>query len=142
MKNDAHKLFWRKVVKGTDDECWLWSGACNKDGYGSAWWDKKPIAAHRLSFLIHNGHLPNVCRHKCDVRECVNPAHLEDGTQADNIRDCVERGRHKSGNTGKTHCPQGHDYSDPNVVHIDKRNMRHCRICDRHRKAAKRTQPA
>ena len=80
MKNDVHKLFWRKVIK--NDECWLWSGSCNKDGYGCAWWDKKAIAAHRLSFLIHNGYLPNVCRHKCDVRNCVNPSHLENGTQA------------------------------------------------------------
>lgn len=131
------QLFWKKVFKISDNECWIWTGAKDSSGYGSAWWQKQRFSAHRLSFLIHNGFLPEVCRHICDVRDCVNPLHLVNGTQADNVRDCVERGRHKSGNSHKTHCPKGHDYSDPKVVHIDKRNMRHCRICDRERKAQK-----
>ena len=49
--------------------------------------------APRVAFFIANGYWPNVCRHKCDKPNCVNAAHLEDGTQQDNVTDIYERGR-------------------------------------------------
>ncbi len=51
------------------------------------------VFAHRLSFYLHHGYWPNVCRHRCDNPGCYNPYHLEDGTHADNVADRVARGR-------------------------------------------------
>jgi hypothetical protein len=85
--------FNKKVEK--TDSCWLWVGKKMIDGYGNMWVEGKQIPAHRLSWLLHNGSIKEglkVC-HKCDVRHCVNPQHLFLGTQMDNMRDMIEKGR-------------------------------------------------
>lgn len=77
------------------------NGCLNKDGYGvvnvvtSA---GRVNLAHRLSFYKKHGYLPEVVRHKCDNPSCVNPDHLEAGTQQDNVRDAHLRNRaHRQG---------------------------------------------
>jgi hypothetical protein len=87
--------FWSKVDKKADDECWNWKGSLN-EGYGQFKLNGKPNRAHRISFELHNKTIiPDdlIVRHKCDNPSCVNPHHLELGTQQDNVRDRVERGR-------------------------------------------------
>ena len=78
------------------DTCWLWTGYCNKKGYGQFRIDGKVVIAHRWSHEQHIGPIPFglFVRHKCDVRNCVNPDHLEVGTHQENMNDMVERGRH------------------------------------------------
>lgn len=93
---DAER-FWKKVRVGLEDECWPWCGALNGSGYGHAYVEGKVVRAHRAAFFFCNGKWPTVCRHSCDNRPCCNPKHLEDGTQADNMADCVARGRHRHG---------------------------------------------
>lgn len=89
--------FWSKVDKsGGPDACWEWTGSINQSGYGNL-----QIAtpagqlAHRISFELAHGPFPVDLHvlHTCDNRRCVNPAHLYLGTEADNARDRVQRGR-------------------------------------------------
>ena len=123
--------FWSKVAIGTPDQCWEWQGSRRGDSYGQLYVNHKHRAAHRFSFFMANYYYPPVVRHKCDNRVCVNPHHLEGGTQTENMRDVVERGRHFYAN--KTHCPHGHEYNKENT-YIRPRGSRECRACRKERK--------
>jgi hypothetical protein len=76
--------------------CWLWTGPVSWKGYGeSTYGGQGRIRAHRASWIIHNGEVPDGLwvLHKCDVRLCCNPAHLYLGRITDNTRDAMERNR-------------------------------------------------
>lgn len=87
--------FWSKVTRRGPDECWTWNRATGRGGYGSLTIRQKRHAAHRLSYEMRYGPIAKglVLRHRCDNPPCVNPTHLTPGTDADNIHDCIERGR-------------------------------------------------
>lgn len=75
--------------------CWEILGATNNSGYVNLSISGKVTPAHRLAYEAWVGDIPqgHVVRHKCDVRRCVNPEHLEVGTYQDNSNDTVSRGR-------------------------------------------------
>jgi len=80
----------------TAGNCWEWSGSRNEDGYGLFRMSSRGMqGAHRCCYLIYVGQLTSrqVVRHTCDNPPCVNPSHLLVGTVADNVTDCVVRGR-------------------------------------------------
>jgi len=89
-----------KTPTGAPDDCWEWGGSPGQDGYGVVSWGGSQYRAHRVSYELHVGPVPEglVVRHACDNPPCVNPAHLLPGTQADNVRDMYERGRRSSSN--------------------------------------------
>ncbi len=89
--------FWEKVDKS--GKCWIWNAARFHNGYGTFSLHTKTTLAHRVSFLIANGSIPNgMCvLHKCDVKNCVRPSHLFIGTMADNMRDRDMKGRQAKG---------------------------------------------
>jgi hypothetical protein len=82
-----------KIAKCPMSGCWLWTGGAHPNGYGGTSGGKE--LAHRASWRLFRGPIPKGLHvlHRCDVRLCVNPAHLFLGTQADNLRDCREKGR-------------------------------------------------
>lgn len=88
--------FWSKVSK--TDGCWEWVGYVHPSGYGqiSRGGREGCIYVHRVSWIIHNGEIPDALYvlHRCDNRRCVNPSHLFLGTYGDNLRDMVLKGRH------------------------------------------------
>jgi hypothetical protein len=90
--------FWAKVdSSGGLDACWPWTGSVLLSGYGGIGIAGRQIRAHRLAFEIANGPVAEglVVRHRCDNPICVNPTHLEAGTQRDNLDDMDRRGRRR-----------------------------------------------
>ena len=96
---DFARRFWEKVRMG--DGCWNWTGCLDSKGYGQLTdcrtGKKKHSLAHRVAWELMHGPIPPGLRvlHSCDNPPCVR--HLFLGTQSDNIRDCVNKGRHVSG---------------------------------------------
>lgn len=89
--------FWHSLRKTRG--CWLWLGAPTTWGYGKIRRDGQYVAAHRASWELHNGPIPDglFVLHRCDVRLCVRPDHLFLGTQADNVHDAMSKGRRAVG---------------------------------------------
>ena len=83
--------FWSRVNVGNAGDCWPWRGSINSNGYGVFAGEK----AHRVAYQQFHGPIEEgmVIMHRCDSPSCVNPAHLVEGTQAENVRDCIEKGR-------------------------------------------------
>lgn len=77
--------------------CWLWSMAPGAGDYGIARFRGRNWRAHRVSWVLHNGEIPDGLKvlHRCDTPACINPAHLFLGTQQDNIADMVAKGRQR-----------------------------------------------
>jgi hypothetical protein len=112
--------FWAKVDK--TDTCWLWTAAKSPAGYGYFRVGGRAgqyVIAHRYAYTATTGQIPEglVLDHLCRVRQCVNPAHLEPVTQAENNR----RAR-------LTHCRRGHPYEGANVL-LKSDGRRECKSC-------------
>lgn len=95
---DPVEGFWSLVDKKGPDECWMWLGVVQPNGYGQF----KGLA-HRWAYEQFVGPLYEGCviRHSCDEPLCVNPDHLLIGSQADNVADRVARGRSARGPRNK-----------------------------------------
>lgn len=89
--DETAALFWVKVDRRGADECWEWQGSCRPSGHGqlsAKALRPTPIGAHVMSFFLEHGRWPSPsCLHHCDNASCVNPAHLYEGTQWQNMQD-------------------------------------------------------
>ena len=92
-----NERFWAKVEK--TDPCWLWYGSKRTFGHGRLKLGKHTLAAHRVSWEIHFGNIPNgLCvLHRCDNPSCVRPDHLFLGTKSDNNVDRDSKDRQAKG---------------------------------------------
>jgi hypothetical protein len=125
------RRFWEKVDRRDPDECWPWHGA-KVNGYGHIWSGGRMQKASRVALELTLKRALGVAElalHSCDNPPCCNPAHLRAGTNSDNTRDMVERGRHPKQMRPRTHCRQGHLLADDNVFIAAATGARRCRRC-------------
>lgn len=113
--------------------CWLWKHTMCSNGYGILQFRAKRYLAHRLSYESYVGQIPKGLDldHKCRVRHCVNPEHLEPVTRSVNVLRGLVSTAHNwdSGQSARTHCPQGHEYTPENTRTY--KTSRKCRECAR-----------
>ncbi|WP_278255634.1 HNH endonuclease signature motif containing protein [Nocardioides convexus] len=121
-------------VSFDDSGCWLWVGKVNPNGYGAFAVNGKWRYAHRvaLALLVEEVPIDLEVDHLCEVRDCVNPDHLEVVTAGTNMR--------RQGRIGaladQTSCAAGHDMTPDNTYTW--RGQRKCRACHRQREATRR----
>jgi hypothetical protein len=91
----AEDRFWANVDRS--GECWLWTGYVKPNGYASFYpgggRHVSKIYAHRFSYELANSNIPIGAEidHLCNVRRCVNPAHLEAVSHRENVDRAVAR---------------------------------------------------
>jgi len=143
----AETRFWSKVTK--TDTCWPWAAGIHRSGYGLFSVGHKQIYAHRFSYQLHKGPIPEglILDHTCHGadaacpsgngclhRRCVNPDHLEAVLPVQN----VYRGNTLAAeNAAKTQCPAGHPYDNDNT-YVTPQGWRVCRRCVAQREAKRR----
>jgi len=95
LTNEDKKRFWSKVHIAGPNDCWEWQAQKDPNGYGRFQLNYKSENAHRISYQIEKGikDFSSVIQHNCDNPSCVNPSHLLEGTQSDNIQACSDRNR-------------------------------------------------
>lgn len=120
---DAPGRLWARIDRRTEGECWPWQGAASKNSGGNLYGNMRvggeTKLVHRFMWEVHHGAVvPDgmVVRHKCDNPICCNPAHLEIGTQKQNIRDCFDRGRARRA--------QGQAHGNANMDEVTVRRIR------------------
>jgi hypothetical protein len=131
--------FWARVDKSGPNGCWLWLGNTDTPGYGRCNYlhdGKRVRLAHRLAYLLTVGPIPDGLEldHLCRVHGCVNPAHLEPVTHAENVRRAVMATGERSRMGRRSHCDAGHPFDESNTI---KRGpdgrWRRCLTCERAR---------
>lgn len=116
--------FWTKHAANPNTGCWDWTGSRSPGGYGRIYGSpgRSPLYAHRVSYELLVGPIPDelTIDHLCRNSACVNPAHMEVVTMAENVR----RGK---GSNRKIHCKRGHPMSGENLKFDGEK--RRCRTC-------------
>ena len=117
--------------RGYITPCLIWQGYKDIRGRGTTRYNGKNVLVHRLIFELINGKTNLFACHKCDITSCFEPSHLFAGTNSENMKDCVSKGRHPE--AAMTHCKRGHLYNEINTYYrrVNGKTRRQCRICAR-----------
>jgi len=128
------KSFWALSSYAAADDCWLWAGYKERNGYGRLFFQGVRVSAHRFAYELTRGKIPKglTIDHLCRVRHCVNPHHMEAVPNGVNVLRGVGL---TAQNARKTHCPQGHLYSSAR----NGQGRRDCHVCRREQYRRRRT---
>lgn len=114
--------------------CWSWNKSRNARGYGQIAIKKVCKLAHRISYEVYVGPIPDGhgVLHRCDNPPCVNPSHLFTGDQKVNLQDMSKKKRWKNQFMDRTHCVKGHPLVGENLKSSPSipKGRKICRTCN------------
>lgn len=131
LNEKDERRFWGKVaLPSPETGCMEWLGFKNTGGYGRFRQSDGIVQAHRTSYELRVGLIPEGLHvdHLCRNRACVRPDHLEAVTNRENVRRGDAGPLLVQRHLVKTTCPKGHEYT-PENTHINKAGHRRCRTC-------------
>lgn len=141
VKNTIYDVLSRALpVCVTDgEECWLWPGTVDVQGYGRVNLEGRYRLVHKTVWEYYFGPVPQGLEldHLCRQRHYGNPGHLEAVTRKENIL----RGAGLTAvQSRQTHCLRGHEFTPENTYRRASVNRRECRACwpERKRRARER----
>jgi hypothetical protein len=127
--------FWSKIDQaGGPSACWPWRGFRGREGYGQFQsrhnGRERKFIAHRVALALRRGSVKESVLHRCDNPPCCNPAHLWEGSQLENRRDCARKGRAAAGdrNGARLHPETRSRGEKNNMAKVTKEIVRQMRI--------------